>query len=82
MSTARHILALLRSHVEGEEQQFYSAALQMAAHEARQGHSRLAQEIRELIDQAKARKSVIDKKSEPIPLVQPKGDSAVKTCPV
>ena len=46
MSTARHILALLKSHLEGEEQQFYSAALQMAAHEARQGHGKLAQEIR------------------------------------
>ncbi len=76
MSTARHILALLRSHVEGEEQQFYSAALQMAAHEARKGHGKLAQEIRELIDQAKARQSVIERKSDPIPLVQPKGDLA------
>jgi SpoVK/Ycf46/Vps4 family AAA+-type ATPase len=76
MSTARHILALLRSHVEGEEQQFYSAALQMAAHEARQGHGKLAQEIRELIDQAKDRKLVVEKKSDPIPLVQPKGDLA------
>lgn len=76
MSTARHILALLKSHVEGEEQQFYSAALQMAAHEARQGHGKLAQEIRQLIDQAKASKSVIEKKSDPIPLVQPKGDLA------
>ena len=82
MSTARHILALLRSHVEGEEQQFYSAALQMAAHEARQGHGKLAQEIRELIDQAKASKSVIEKKSDPIPLVQPKGDLAIVTIQV
>ncbi|MFM2378437.1 MAG: hypothetical protein RLZZ143_1015, partial [Cyanobacteriota bacterium] len=49
---------------------------QMAAHEARQGHGKLAQEIRELIDQAKASKSVIEKKSDPIPLVQPKGDLA------
>lgn len=76
MSTARHILALLKSHVEGEDQQFYSDPLQMAAHEARQGHGKLAQEICELIDQAKASKSVIEKKSDPIPLVQPKGDLA------
>jgi SpoVK/Ycf46/Vps4 family AAA+-type ATPase len=54
MSTAHSILALLKSHIEGE-QQFYSAALQMAAHEARQGHIKLAQEIRELIDQVKAK---------------------------
>lgn len=76
MSTARHIIALLKSHLEGEEQQFYSAALQMAAHEARQGHSKLAQEIRELIDQAKARKSVVERKPGLVPLVQPKGDLA------
>ncbi|WP_323255086.1 ATP-binding protein [Spirulina sp. CCNP1310] len=76
MSTARHILALLRSHVEGEQQKFYSAALQMAAHEARQGHGKLAQEIREVIDQAKANQSVIENKINPIPLVQPKGDLA------
>ena len=61
MSTARHILALLKSRVEGEDRQFYSDALQMAAHEARQGHGKLAQEICELIDQAKASKSVIEK---------------------
>ena len=48
MSTARQIIALLKSHIEGEEQQFYSAALQIAAHEARQGHGKLAEEIREL----------------------------------
>jgi SpoVK/Ycf46/Vps4 family AAA+-type ATPase len=76
MSTARHVLALLRSHVEGEEQQFYSAALQMAAHEARQGHGKLAQEIRALIEQAKEKKSVIQQSRDPIPLVQPKGDLA------
>jgi SpoVK/Ycf46/Vps4 family AAA+-type ATPase len=76
MSTARHVLALLRSHVEGEEQQFYSAALQMAAHEARQGHGKLAQEIRSLIEQAKEKKTVIQQSRDPIPLVQPKGDLA------
>ncbi len=76
MSTARQIIALLKSYVEGEEQQFYSAALQMAAHEARQGHGKLAQEIRELVDQAKARSSAIERKTGPVPLVQPKGELA------
>jgi SpoVK/Ycf46/Vps4 family AAA+-type ATPase len=76
MSTARQIIALLKSYVEGEEQQFYSAALQMAAHEARQGHGKLAQEIRELIDQAKARRLAVERKTGPVPLVQPKGELA------
>jgi SpoVK/Ycf46/Vps4 family AAA+-type ATPase len=76
MSTARQIIALLRSYVEGEEQNFYSAALQMAAHEARQGHGKLAQEIRELIEQAKERRSSVERKTGPVPLVQPKGELA------
>lgn len=76
MSTARQIIGLIKSYVEGEEQQFYSAALQMAAHEARQGHGKLAQEIRELIDQAKARHSAVERKTGPVPLVQPKGELA------
>jgi len=74
MSTARHVIALLKSYLEGEEQQFFSVALQMAAHEARQGHTKVAQEIQSLIDQAKERKSVIERKASPIPLVQPKGE--------
>lgn len=76
MSTSRHVLALLKSHLEGEEQNFYSAALQIAAHEARQGRGKLAQEIRVLIEQAKERKSVIKQGNEPIPLVKPNGDLA------
>jgi len=76
MSNARQIIALLKSYVKGEEQQFYSAALQMAAHEARQGHGKLAQEIRELVDQAKARGSAIERRTGPVPLVQPKGELA------
>jgi len=74
MSTARHVIALLKSYLEDEEQQFLSVALQMAAHEARQGHTKVAQEIQSLIDKAKWRKSVIEHKASPIPLVQPKGE--------
>lgn len=76
MSTARQIIALLKSHIEGEEQQFYSAALQIAASEARQGHGKLAQEIRELIEKAKTDGSAIERKTGVVPLVQPKGELA------
>ncbi|QLE56963.1 AAA family ATPase [Nostoc sp. TCL26-01] len=72
MSTARHVIALLKSYLEGEEQQFFSVALQMAAHEARQGHTKVAQDIQILIDQAKERKSVIERKASLVPLTQPK----------
>jgi SpoVK/Ycf46/Vps4 family AAA+-type ATPase len=76
MSTARHIIALLKSHLEGEEERFFSTALQVAAHEARQGHSKVSQEIQGLIDQAKTRGVSLERKIAPIPLVQPKGDLA------
>ena len=36
---------------------FFSVATQLAAHEARQGHGKLAQELRELIDAAKGTQS-------------------------
>ena len=77
MSTARQIIALLKSHIEGEEQQFFSVAMQVAAHEARQGHVKVAHEIRDLIDQAKqSQSSGLERKSAPIPLIQPKGELA------
>jgi hypothetical protein len=43
--------------MEGEEQQFLSVALQMAAYEARKGHTKVAQEIQSLIDQAKDKRA-------------------------
>lgn len=75
MTTGRHILALLRSHVSGDEEQFLSVALQVAAHEARQGHGKLAQEMRDLIDRAKERATTVERRGGgPVPLVQPKGE--------
>lgn len=77
MSTARQVIALLKSHIEGEEQQFLTVAMQVAAHEARQGHGKVAQEIRGLVDQAKEQKSpFINKKGNTVSLIQPKGDLA------
>jgi SpoVK/Ycf46/Vps4 family AAA+-type ATPase len=53
MATAEQIKALIRSHLNMNAEQFYASALQIAAHEARQGHDVLAQEIKSLVDQAK-----------------------------
>jgi SpoVK/Ycf46/Vps4 family AAA+-type ATPase len=57
MATSEQIKTLIRSHFNDNREQFYSIALQIAAHEARQGHNDLAHEIRELIDKAKKTKS-------------------------
>lgn len=57
MATAEQIKALIRSHYTQNSEQFLTLALQIAAHEARQGHSALAHEIREVIDKAKKQSS-------------------------
>src|SRR5208282_1345639 len=75
MSTARHLIALLKTHVRGDEQEFLSLAMQVAAAEARAGHSRVAEEIRTLIDEAKA-KGVIEKQAGSVVVLQPRGELA------
>jgi len=75
MTTARHIVALLQSHIAGDEQRFLSVATQLAAHEARQGHGKLAQELRELVDAAKGKDATVARRGAgPVPIAQPKGE--------
>lgn len=61
MATAEQIKALIRSHASDDTERFYSLALQVAAHEAQQGHGALAHEIREIIDNVRlhSRKVII-----------------------
>jgi hypothetical protein len=76
MTTARHIVTLLKSHIAGDEDRFLATAMQLAAHEARQGHGKLAQELKELVDAAKTKEPAMRRQSGPVPLVQPKGELA------
>jgi SpoVK/Ycf46/Vps4 family AAA+-type ATPase len=76
MTTARHIMTLLKSHIAGDEDRFLATVMQLAAHEARQGHGKLAQELKDLIDAAKSKGSNIERGGSPVPLVQPKGELA------
>lgn len=52
-ATSEQVKALIRSHYNDNSEQFFAVVLQIAAHEARQGHSELAHEIRKLVDTAK-----------------------------
>lgn len=76
MTTARHIVTLLKSHIAGDEERFLSTAMQLAAHEARQGHGKLAQEVKNLIDDAKSKGQTVERAGSPVPLIQPKGELA------
>ena len=46
---------MIRSHFEGDAERFLTVALQIAAHEAKLGHSSLAHDIRTYVDRAKSR---------------------------
>ena len=50
MATGEQLKALIRSHFSDQSERFYTMALQVAAHEAKQGHAALAHEIREIVD--------------------------------
>ncbi|WP_424535517.1 AAA family ATPase [Sphaerisporangium viridialbum] len=72
-ASADHVKALVRAHAEGDEEAFYSVALQLAAKSARQGHNRLAAELRDMVDEARAQPM---RRREPTPVVQPRGELA------
>lgn len=77
MATAEQIKALVRSFSDGDEEIFFSVALQIAAKEARQGHKKLAAEIKELVDKAKESRDIIKKPSmSPVSIIQPRGELA------
>lgn len=57
MATAEQIKALIRSHSSEDDERFYTTALQVAAHEAEQGHGALAHEIRDLVDRVRRERS-------------------------
>lgn len=80
MATARQIIALLSSHNQGDEEQFLSIALQVAAAEARRGRQEIADELKTLVDAARKRKTSIRSVSGrpggevAIPISKPRGD--------
>lgn len=53
MATAEQIKSLIRSHFGDDPERFYTIALQVAAHEAQQGHGALAHDIRQMVDKAR-----------------------------
>src|SRR2546427_552905 len=75
MARADQIKALFRAYAGNEDAQFISVALQVAADEARRGHSKLAAELRELIEKARA-PAAPRARARTLPLVQPRGELA------
>jgi AAA+ superfamily predicted ATPase len=76
MASAEQLKALLKSHIDGDDGHFYSVAMQVAAHEAKLGHGKLAEELRSMIDAAKARTVPTQAGKRPTLISQPRGDLA------
>jgi SpoVK/Ycf46/Vps4 family AAA+-type ATPase len=72
LSNTKQILAMLRSRAEGDEDTFFSIALQVAAAEARQGHRETALEMRAEIDKARSKSS--RGASVPVSFASPRGN--------
>lgn len=76
MSAARHMIALLKSHLQGDDKEFLSVAMQAAAHEARLGHGAIAQQLRDLIDEAKRRTAATHNRPGQLVVLEPRGELA------
>lgn len=75
MSRADQVKALLRAYASNEEKQFFSVALQMAADEAQRGHTKLAAELRDLVEAART-KGPRPVGLRTVPIAQPRGELA------
>ncbi len=78
MATADHLKALIRSHAQGDDERFYAIAMQVAAQAARHGRTKFAQDLRDLVDQARlrAKSGPSGQKTRPVPIVEPRGELA------
>ncbi len=79
MATARQIIALLNSLNEGDEEQFFSIALQVAAAESKRGRRAVADELRGLVEQSRDRRRLAVNPQRPstdvvVPITRPRGE--------
>ncbi|MER8650078.1 ATP-binding protein [Mesorhizobium sp. M0586] len=73
MST-KQFIALLTSHVAGDEDQFMSIALQVAAQEARDGNTADAEKLKRLVQRMRERGTNPPKGQSVIPLARPRAE--------
>ncbi len=70
------MIALLKSHLDGDDKEFWSVAMQAAAHEARLGQIAIAQQLRDLIDESKRRSSAVGNRPGQLVVLEPRGELA------
>ncbi len=75
MATAEQLKALFKSYSEADGEQFVSIALQIAAHAARTGKTKLADELKQLVQDVR-RKQTAQRIGGAVPIAQPAGELA------
>lgn len=76
MPSAQQMLALIKSHVRGDDERFYSLVLQLAAAEAKRGHQAVAEQLKELLDEAKSPRPRVVSSRGPMPVPAVRSDLA------
>ena len=75
MATAEQLKALIQSHFCNDDDRFKSITLQIAAHTAKKGNTRLAEELQHLMNEAKRPQSVVGHRRA-VPLARATGELA------
>lgn len=75
MATAEQLKALVRSYTDGDSDRFLAVAMQIAAHAARTGKEKLAQQLQALVDEAKKRQA-LESRTKPVPMARSGGELA------
>lgn len=73
MATAAQLKSLLRSYSEADGERFLAVGTQIAAHAARSGKTKLASELKELLDEIK-RKQYAARIGGSVPIARPQGE--------
>lgn len=74
VATNDQLKALVKSHADGDDPQFYAVAMQVAAKAARAGQAKFAQELRDLVDDLRKRNAVPSRVASVVPVTQPRGE--------
>ena len=73
MATAAQLKSLLRSYSEADGERFLAVATQIAAHAARSGKTKLAGELKELLEDIKSKQQTA-RIGGAVPIVRPQGE--------
>lgn len=74
MTTNDQLRALVVSHADGDDPQFYAVAMQVAAQAARSGQAKFAQELRDLVDDLRQKGATSARVASVVAVTQPRGE--------